>query len=117
MWTKQFDNTQRHCWERANGTLFLSQGEGDCNENHSDNPKVAGTVEWLRFIYAIRDLGVNVKDVEVGTSPAGIGFEKYPDFEVYLNTTAGTAVIVCKNENLYFVFDEAYDKVQASYVG
>lgn len=114
MWIKQFDNTQRHCWERIDGTRFLNQGEGDCNKDHSDNPKVTGKVEWMRFIHSIRDLGVNVGDVKL-SKEGDVGVETYPDFIVYLNTAAGTASIACVNESLSGTFQAAYDKVQASY--
>lgn len=120
MWEQTFDNTRRHCWQGILGrfldgaSLLDDDANTICTEDHSDNPKVVGTVEWMRFIHTIRDLGVNVSDVRLDKL-AHVGIEIYPDFRVYLNPLSKTAYIKTTNDAVDEIFKAAYQQVQESY--
>lgn len=129
IWAKDFDNSKRHCWPLNDGTRTL-EGHFDkkCLLDHSDNPKVIGKVEWLRFIHAYSGEfnppeGSKIHFTHgLRTSDGRYAYaEEYPDtdgnlkFRVFLDNENGWARIECYKPEYFEMCDSAYESVVKSY--
>ena len=141
-WARDFNNQPRHCNE-GNGRRWRFGswgGQVECTMDH--DPKLAGTVEWLRFI---REFGHVIPAANPFTSEDGRHFllnevdghptsdgrhtycETYlfkkgdswgldPRFRVFLDNEAGWARIECYDEDIVGACEQALMLVERSYV-
>lgn len=141
-WSAEFDNSPRHCWPDKN-TVYRVDGKWEkiCGRDHS--PKLAGKVEWMRFIHSVNEIILSqlfeqdnirpTEDIEFSEvggfgEPRQLGrdmhsgdgnhwpaCEIYPDWIVFLDNKYCVAYIELHNEDLIWVAEKAYNEVQASY--
>jgi hypothetical protein len=149
-WARDFNNQRRHCWETLDGARRLEKidWEADepkhvCDEDH--DPKLAGQVEWLRFVHEFGALAKEAGVPSPFTSDDGRHFllnevdghrttdgrvtyaETYlranpgdvwgikPVFRVFLDNEGGWAAIECYDNDLVGLCEQALAKVEASY--
>lgn len=126
MWSHEFDSRKRHCWPLNTGKRVLDGSFTKfCKLDHSDDPKVVGKVEWMRFIHSVGHLmGQNnpftPSDNGGCISLAEPSVEQYFDKNEHLLVTVDlrnrpVVVITTTEEAFYPFFDEALKRVEESY--
>lgn len=171
-WSQDMTNRRRHCWDGKNPdkndepTRWLDNRSAEyierqrqhrdddwgadeswkiCDIDHSDDPKVVGEIEWMRFIHEWGRIAPTGKryftdDGLLWITPTGLPMSngqlcyaeayfnvpppehhKDPGFSfrlkivLFLNNAAGWARIECYDEKLVDLCEQVWGNVQASF--